>query len=272
MIYEEKKLDIMAIFFSIIFIIVSFMLITLYFGQGKNHINYNLSEYVLYEENKEVADEISYIDDIYMINKDDIRIQKWQKIEEFKNKVMLNEIRTLRDDEMEVLIKNFKDTVIIGDSLAEQLKNYFDDYYVKSRIGANFDSLSEMVDEAIQEYPKHVIIFKGLNDVVFFPSAASYTRAFTEFITKIQNALPNANIYVCSVLPPSEELAKEKPQLLYWDEYNKLCKELCDALQVNFVDIGFMLTSDDMRYKDGMHFKSKYYNFWIQYMNIWINY
>lgn len=270
---QYKRIIISALL-SIVLIIGFSMLIFRIFAPKKNSINFSDNIIVSKEIDKNIQEEINYISDIYEKNKEDIGVKKEKRIEDFKENIKSGKQKLLNDKEITKISLRFPDTVVIGDSFAEQLKKniFTDSYHVKSHIGANLDDLGKEIESAKEEYPKNIILLRGLNDVACFPKMAMFVEKLAAIIIDLKESLPDSNIYVCSILPPSDELLLTRTDLAGYDNYNKMTELLCEKLDVNYVDISFMITSDDMRYPDGMHFKNDYYNYWIQYMDILVNY
>lgn len=231
--------------------------------------------YIQAELNKKTIDEISYIDNLYIDNNEFVRMSKNKRIEKFKSDYANGLITTLDDKRRKKLCKKFDDTVIIGDSIAEQVKYmvFNDSYHVKAKRGVALPLMGDLINEAILQYPKNIIFLKGLNDAGYYTDSNVYAQYYEMVIEDIKKKLPDVNIYICSILPPSEKLLKDAPYLKTWETHNIVCKNMCERIGVNYVDTIFLLRENDhMRNADGMHFTIRYYDMWLQYMDIMVNY
>ncbi|MCQ2609836.1 MAG: SGNH/GDSL hydrolase family protein, partial [Lachnospiraceae bacterium] len=209
------------------------MLVLIYecFGlKKKNQVDIDDNVYIKYEKNKDLVIEKSFIENIYEKHIDKVRMSKAKRIEKFIDDNAKGKIGLLDAISRNKIIKRFTDTVIVGDSIAQQVLYmiFKDEYYVKAKRGVVIPKMGEIVEEALARNPKNIIFLKGLNDAGFYVNVNEYVRNYEELINHILERRPDLNIYICSVLPPSEELLKSNGSLVDWNEQNIAVRDMCE--------------------------------------------
>ena len=166
-------------------------------------------------------------------------------------------------------VRWFEHTAIVGDSIIRQVRLYhLLDAPVFSKAGVHLTSDMPLIDTVIEAGPEVVFLCFGMNDVGIFKERVNlYVERYSRVIRKLQDALPDAVIYVCAALPVTAERMKEEPKYQYIDLYNAEMEKACPDLGVYFIDSGFILRARQNLYNvDGRHPKEDYYNMWLTYL------
>ena len=104
----------------------------------------------------------------------------------------------------------FQDSAFIGDDLFDYLAGYslIDQSRVFAKEGAKTEDGLASVDKVKALNPKKVFINYGRNDLNFGNgrNAETTSDAVTELVTKLKEALPDATIYVVSMMPITQDL------------------------------------------------------------------
>ena len=74
--------------------------------------------------------------------------------------------------------------------------------------------------------------------------------------------LPDAEIFICSMTPPSDDLAAEREDLAMSVYYADALKTWCEENDILCLDLSF-LVSQDRYLEDGIHFNYTFYEGWI---------
>lgn len=185
------------------------------------------------------------------------------------------QIRTLKIDlfsaeELAAYRRRFDNAVFIGDSLSQAFISYgfFDDGHVKYKRSAAISQLDEQIQAAINRLPETVIFFTGLNDVSYYINdPTKYYEAYMQQIAKVHAALPDAEIYVISLLPPSNDLAKVNQHLARAPEFDEQLKRIDPGSPAHYVDCHWMVRQE-LYLGDGIHFNEAFYTILIKFLAI----
>lgn len=169
--------------------------------------------------------------------------------------------------------EKFKNAAVLGDFIAQGfyeqkiLKKAY--VYAETQAGVydmQTTGLSAKVEELVKAAPLTVFLELGVNDAAQEgQSAESFKENYAELLSQIQEKLPNAKIYVCSILPVQEKAVTEAPGLANIAEYNTQLKELCKESKVAFLDSSGLVKEDYYK-PDGKHMTKEYYAAWADYL------
>lgn len=131
-----------------------------------------------------------------------------------------------------------------------------------------------VTDAALDLSPKGIFIMLGANDVSQGFSADTFKENYSELVGKLKGTCPNANIYIQSVIPVSENYsAKNKSGLnnIRIKNYNEALKTLSSEKGCEFLDIGGALSNGtgilpSKSTGDGYHLKSLAYSDWLTFL------
>ena len=127
-----------------------------------------------------------------------------------------------------------KDTAVIGDSMTQAVLEYgfLDEAHVFFERGAIIRELGGQIEAASAMLPRTVVFFTGLNDTDH-ETVDSYVEAYASQTAYVKSLLPDAEIFICSMTPPSDDLAAEREDLAmsvyYADALKNWCEKNCFA-------------------------------------------
>ena len=164
--------------------------------------------------------------------------------------------------------EKFASSIVMGDSIAEGFSEYdvLNASSVVSKIGVHLYELEEQVQQAADVNPQVIFLALGMNDVI---ATAGDTDQFLEqyeaVVAQLREAVPNAHIYVNSIFPVQDSAIEKEPELAQISEYNTVLRQMCDDLQLGFID-NTDLVQDQYYEEDGVHFKAEFYPLWADRM------
>ena len=164
--------------------------------------------------------------------------------------------------------EKFASSIVRGDSIAEGFSEYdvLNASSVVSKIGVHLYELEEQVQQAADLNPQVIFLALGMNDVI---ATAGDTEQFLEqyeaVVAQLREAVPNAHIYVNSIFPVQDSAIEKEPELAQISEYNTVLRQMCDDLQLGFID-NTDLVQDQYYEEDGVHFKAEFYPLWADRM------
>ena len=164
--------------------------------------------------------------------------------------------------------EKFASSIVMGDSIAEGFSEYdvLNASSVVSKIGVHLYELEEQGQEAADLNPQVIFLALGMNDVI---ATAGDTEQFLEqyeaVVAQLREAVPNAHIYVNSIFPVQDSAIEKEPELAQISEYNTVLRQMCDDLQLGFID-NTDLVQDQYYEEDGVHFKAEFYPLWADRM------
>lgn len=156
-----------------------------------------------------------------------------------------------------------RDTAVIGDSMAQAVLEYgfLDEAHVFFERGAIIRELGGQIEAASAMLPRTVVFFTGLNDTDH-ETVDSYVEAYASQTAYVKSLLPDAEIFICSMTPPSDFLAAEREDLAMSVYYTEALKSWCEENEILYLDLSFLVRQD--RYlEDGIHFNYTFYEGWI---------
>ena len=164
--------------------------------------------------------------------------------------------------------EKFASSIVMGDSIAEGFSEYdmLNASSVVAKIGVHLYELEEQVQQAADLNPQVIFRALGMNDVI---ATAGDTDQFLEqyeaVVAQLREAVPNAHIYVNSIFPVQDSAIEKEPELAQISEYNTVLRQMCDDLQLGFID-NTDLVQDQYYEEDGVHFKAEFYPLWADRM------
>ncbi len=187
---------------------------------------------------------------------------------DLKNQVETLNITPFSEAELAKMRSLFDRTVFIGDSLTQAILTYgfFDENHIKYKRSASISDLGPEIEAALQMLPDNIVFFTGLNDVSrFITDPAQYYEAYKEKILGILNVRPDIHIYVISLLPPSNDLARVNLNLARSPEFDEQLKRAAGDTPAVYVDCHWMVRQQ-LYLDDGIHFKEPFYTILFKYL------
>lgn len=157
----------------------------------------------------------------------------------------------------------FKDIIISGDSIVMAIYEYgvLDDTQVIAEIGAGAGFLRESTPAIVSAKPQYLVLHYGENELSTKEEASYFINRYKECIQELQKQLPNTVIFVDSIFPVLEKAYKSEPYTVNIDYYNSLLKQMCNELNVIYLDYTKVWLAYEKNYydADGIHPLKSYY-------------
>lgn len=217
-----------------------------------------------------ISNNISYISnyDKYELN----------DVEQMLNKVKVNDTSqssnsdssSTSNDSISYFQSCFENSIVIGDSITEGLVSYryLTDAMVIHKIGASLLSSDSMFQQAKALQPKAIFFSFGMNDTGYFNGEGKlFAKKYKEIIVDFKAKSPSTEIYINSILPPSDEAIRNHPSYGNYKDFNKHLQLLCSDLKITYIDNTQFLVENPQFYAgDGIHVSPKYYPLWLNNM------
>lgn len=179
----------------------------------------------------------------------------------------------------------FKDAAFLGNSLISGLDIYNiepdADYYWSigmSVYGALHTPMKDSEYTAVETlcdktFGKVFLMF-GTNELGW-TNSDSFISYYSDIIDEIHTSMPNAKIYIQSILPVTKSVSIKNENGINnkrIEEYNNLLKKLAVGKNVNYLDIASIYKDKDGNMKDefsggdGIHISPNAYYKWIDYI------
>lgn len=165
----------------------------------------------------------------------------------------------------------FKNSVFLGDSITDSLSFY--KFLEKSNVVAKFGlTAKKAVDEIpniVNKDPKSIFIMFGMNDMIINDDSQKFKNDYLELIQAIREQLPNAKIYINSILPVDSKAKNKKSALTNEniDKFNEVLKKLSKDENIEYLNIASIFDDNtDLFEPDGIHIKYKFYKLWLDFI------
>lgn len=164
----------------------------------------------------------------------------------------------------------YDDTVILGDSRAEALVEwgFLPSERVYAQKGASVKYAAEGIDTVASLYPDNLLFTYGINDVDGnWSDVSKFIEAYEELVEAYKKKLPDANVYLCSVIPVLPSVLEEDSNYEKIPEYTNAIKELCEKNGYNYIDCDSLYDDHiDLYEKEGVHFLRDMNPIWASIM------
>lgn len=215
-----------------------------------------------------------------------------------KTPVENNDVMTMTSDKIlksSALVPNagfsvsddyFDDAAFVGDSITEGIKLYeiMSNASVVAARGINLDTV--FTDDQIRTAagnttvlgaleaanPKKIYIMFGANGVGWF-TPEHFTKVYTQFVQDVKKQHPDSQIFLQSILPVTQEFDNSRDDIsnAKINQYNELVVDIAEAEDVYYLDVASAIKDEkgclpEDSNGDGMHFGTKYYNKWFDYL------
>lgn len=126
------------------------------------------------------------------------------------------------------------------------------------------------VNDIVSPKPENIFIMFGMNDVLYGMSSEKFALSYLELIKMIKAKLPDANIYIESILPVEAKVEKKKPALnnRNIENFNRALIDMAKREDINYLNVASVVTksSENLHEGDGIHYKYKFYDLWLEYI------
>jgi len=157
----------------------------------------------------------------------------------------------------------YKDTIIAGDSLVQALTEYsiLSNKTVYAQVGASTAHLKKNTDKIVNAKPKYLILHYGENELDDKKRAPNFIKRYKSCIKTLKQKLPDTEIYVDSIFPVMDKAHKLEKYTVNIDYYNELIRDMCEELDVHYIDFDPLWASFEKNYydNDGIHPVKKFY-------------
>lgn len=175
-------------------------------------------------------------------------------------------IRQLTSGEVDVW-SLFEDYVLLGDSRAVGFSYYgcMPEARVLAEGGATIRNVEKHLPEIKALNPATIFLCYGLNDVSigFWPTPDSYAAEFQQVIAMLHQELPNAVVYVSSILPARDPAFERDGDWRKIPDYSAAVAAMCKENGVPFVNNDAISGEHaDLWDIDGIHLRKAFYPYW----------
>ncbi len=163
----------------------------------------------------------------------------------------------------------FEDYALLGDSRAVGF--WYFDYLPQERVlsegGATIRTVSKWMEELKALNPSHIFLCFGLNDVSigYWDTPEEYTAEYLEVIKNLQTELPNATVYVSSILPARDPAFNRASAWRRIPEFSRAVGQMCQENGIPFAD-NDAISEQWPEYwdPDGIHVRPAFYPYWAK--------
>ena len=192
-----------------------------------------------------------------------MKLMRQQELEAQKEELM----NQLSSGEVSVW-SMFEDYALLGDSRSVGFTYYgfLPDSNVWAESGATIRNMEQHIPALVSMAPSYIFLCYGMNDFCsgFWTSPEEYVADYKEQLLSIQAALPDSDIYICSILPASDAAYARANIWSVIPSYNEALKAMCDELDHCYYIDGDPVAEQhmDLWEQDGIHFKKEFYPHW----------
>lgn len=202
-----------------------------------------------------------------------------QKSKEIKPETIVsnNNTHAAATDNINTIDKNyaafFKKDVFIGDSITEGLAEYdiLNEENVCAKLGLSLDDVDAQTTKAVSLKPEKVFLLLGSNDIEYEQETPkAFADKYKQVINRIKLRLPEAKLYIQSILPVLSQAAKQDKLVnnTRIDEFNAAVKQMAEQEKLEYINIASVLneSNKNLYEQDGEHFKIQFYPLWLNYV------
>lgn len=165
----------------------------------------------------------------------------------------------------------FSDYVLLGDSRAVgfEFYEYLDKDRVMAESGATILKLEEHIPDIVEMNPSYLFLCYGLNDVSIgiWPTPEDYVVEYKRILGEIQKQLPDAKIFVSSILPARDPAFNTSTAWYDIPEYSTAVGEMCQETGCYYVDNTDICNKYASLWDiDGIHVQAAFYPHWAANM------
>ncbi|MBR2729039.1 MAG: hypothetical protein IKD92_04110 [Lachnospiraceae bacterium] len=193
---------------------------------------------------------------------------------EYQLRKQLQEYSAKRDAYRQELEENgvwdaFDDYVFLGDSrvVGFDVYGFLAADRVLAESGDTINAITDRLDTVRSYDPKYVFLSYGINDigVGLWPTPEEYADAYEDKIDALREALPDAEIYVNSILPATQYAVEGSPVWGGLPEYSEAVRRMCERKEIPFIDNDALVEERGNLYEqDGVHFQPDFYYYWAE--------
>lgn len=219
------------------------------------------------QEQADITDGVAFLESLESRDPDEVdqilKQQRQQKLQELRDE----RLRQLESGEISVW-SLFEDYVLCGDSRAVGFSFYgfMPEERVLAESGATILKLEENIPNIVALNPSNIFLCYGLNDVSIgiWPTPEDYVAQYSDIIGQIQAQLPDANIFISSILPARDPAFQKSTAWYNIPEYSQAVSEMCGTIShCYYVDNDAICEQyADLWEIDGIHVQRDFYPHW----------
>ena len=197
------------------------------------------------------------------------------RLENRDSATIQDKINAIKKEERRAALENgevsvwsmFYDYCVLGDSRAVgfYFYNYLDESRVLAEAGNTIHDIPDRIAQLQTINPSNVYLCYGINDVSigYYPTAEVYAEEMDKSVQMIQEALPNATIYINSIFPAQDPAFELSTDWYNIPDYNVAVKAMCEQKGYHYVDNNPVFEAHKDLYDiDGIHFLPSLYDYW----------
>ena len=174
--------------------------------------------------------------------------------------------QTLEDDGV---WEQFDKYVFLGDSrvVGYNVFGFLPEERILAESGDTILAISDRMDAIRELKPSYIFISYGINDIGMgiWQTAGEYADAFSEEIDDLHKEFPDAQIYVNSIIPATDEAVEGVSIWGKIPEYSDALKNMCAEKGIPFIDNTKLIEEHSELYAgDGVHLLAEFYPYWAQ--------
>ena len=186
-----------------------------------------------------------------------------------------NAVKALKKAEKKAAFENgeidvwqqFDDTVIMGDSRAVgfYVYEFLEQRRVLAAGGDTIRNISDNIEALKNLNPGNIILCYGLNDISigYWNTVEEYLAEMDQMIALLHENLPNAVVYVNSIIPAIDPAFSRAPIWRNIPDWNVEIKKHCEENNVPYIDLTDTLAAHPGLYnEDGIHVPREFYQYW----------
>ncbi len=221
------------------------------------------------DNSEKVQQGISYIESLEARNPQDMMQQLIEKQRE-EESAKVDEILAKIDSGEISVWSQFNDAAILGDSRAEDF--VFDGFLTTANVYAEKGTMCtdamDYIDAVAAANPSRLFFTYGMNDVDgYWNTSKDFIDGYTKVIKAYREKMPNAAIFVNSIIPVNAHAIENDSNYKNIPEYNAALKQMAEDLNVCWIDCDNYLDDyPDLYDTDGQHFFAEMYPIWARTM------
>lgn len=161
-------------------------------------------------------------------------------------------------------------TVMMGDSrvVGFDVFGYMDPSHVLAQAGATIRLIPDNYDAVQVLNPNLLVISYGMNDMNSYwlwETREEYIAELNETVSHLYEMLPNAYIYVQSIIPSETWTWEDNPKWAEVYDWNAAIKANCEEHGFRYLDVTEVVEEhSDLFDLDGMHLQYAFYPYWAE--------
>ena len=212
---------------------------------------------------------IAYIESLEARNPQDMMQELIEKQRE-EESAKVDEILAKIDSGEISVWSQFNGSAILGDSRAEDF--VFDGFLTTTNVFAEKGTMCtdamDYIDAVAAANPSRLFFTYGMNDVDgYWNTSKDFIDGYTKVIKAYREKMPNAAIFVNSIIPVNAHAIENDSNYKNIPEYNAALKQMAEDLGVCWIDCDNYLDDyPDLYDTDGQHFFAEMYPIWARTM------